>query len=45
MTDLQMYILVGIPLVGILSNTTLYAHLSSRMETRYVAREIHRSVH
>ena len=35
MTDLQMYILVGISLVGILSNTALYVHLGSRMEPRF----------
>ncbi len=39
MTDLQMYILVAIPLVGIVSNTALYVHLSSRMGTRFVSVE------
>lgn len=34
-----MYILVGIPLVGILSNTALNVHLSSRMETRFASVE------
>jgi hypothetical protein len=32
MTDLQLYILVAIPLVGILSNTGLFLHLSGRMD-------------
>jgi hypothetical protein len=39
MTDLQMYILVGIPLVGILSNTALYVNLSGRMEARLASME------
>lgn len=39
MTDLQMYVLVGILLVGILSNTALYVHFSSRMETRFASFE------
>ncbi len=34
-----MYILVGIPLVGILSNTALYVHLSGRIETRFASVE------
>jgi hypothetical protein len=34
MTDLQLYILVAIPLVGILSNTGLFLHLSSRLDHR-----------
>lgn len=34
MTDLQLYILVAIPLVGILANTGLFIHLSSRMDAR-----------
>jgi len=33
-TDLQLYILVAIPLVGILSNTALFVHLSSRLDGR-----------
>jgi len=33
MTDLQLYILVAIPLVGILTNTALFIHLSSRFDT------------
>ncbi|MDQ6663912.1 MAG: hypothetical protein M3Z23_05925 [Acidobacteriota bacterium] len=37
MTDLQMYILVSIPLAGILSNTALYIPLSGRMETRFAS--------
>jgi hypothetical protein len=35
MTDLQLYILVAIPLVGILANTGLFIHLSSAMNTRF----------
>ncbi len=42
MTDLQLYILVAIPLVGILSNTALFIHLGQRigslenkMDTRF----------
>jgi hypothetical protein len=31
MTDLQLYILVAIPLVGILANTGLFLHVSSRV--------------
>lgn len=34
MTDLQLYILVAIPLVGILSNTALFLHLSTRIDHR-----------
>jgi len=34
MTDLQLYILVAIPLVGILSNTGLFLHLSTRLDKR-----------
>jgi hypothetical protein len=34
MTDLQLYILVAIPLVGILSNTRLFLHLSTRLDHR-----------
>ena len=33
MTDLQLYILVAIPLVGILANTGLFIHLSTRMDS------------
>ena len=32
MTDLQLYILVAIPLVGILTNTGLFLHLSGRVD-------------
>jgi hypothetical protein len=32
MTDSQLYILVAIPLVGILANTGLFVHLSTRIE-------------
>jgi hypothetical protein len=39
MTDLQLYILVAIPLVGILANTGLFLHLSSRIDR--VADSIH----
>ena len=35
MTDLQLYILVAIPLVGILANTALYIHLNSTMNARF----------
>jgi hypothetical protein len=35
MTDLQLYILVAIPLVGILTNTGLFIHLSGTMNTRF----------
>jgi hypothetical protein len=33
MTHLQFYILVAIPLVGILANTGLFIHLSTRIDT------------
>jgi hypothetical protein len=39
MTDLQLYILVAIPLVGILANTGLFIHLSSTMNTRFASLE------
>jgi hypothetical protein len=39
MTDLQLYILVAIPLVGILANTGLFVHLSSTMNGRFAALE------
>lgn len=39
MTDLQLYILVAIPLVGILANTGLFIHLSSTMNTRFAGLE------
>ncbi|MGD1069672.1 MAG: hypothetical protein ABSB15_05985 [Bryobacteraceae bacterium] len=39
MTDLQLYILVAIPLVGILANTGLFIHLSSTVNTRFAALE------
>lgn len=39
MTDLQLYILVAIPLVGILANTGLFIHLSATMNTRFAALE------
>lgn len=32
MTDRQLYILVAIPLAGILANTGLFVHLSSRVD-------------
>jgi hypothetical protein len=32
MTDLQLYILVAIPLAGILANTGLFLHVSSRVD-------------
>jgi hypothetical protein len=35
MTDLQLYILIAIPLVGILSNTALFIHLSSTINSRF----------
>lgn len=48
MTDLQLYILIGIPLVALLSNTALYIHLSSRvtslearMDSRILSLESH----
>jgi hypothetical protein len=37
MTDLQLYILVAIPLVGILANTALFINLASRMDTRFAS--------
>jgi hypothetical protein len=39
MTDLQLYILVAIPLVGILANTGLFIHLSGAMNTRFAGLE------
>ena len=39
MTDLQLYILVAIPLVGILANTGLFIHLNGTMNTRFAAFE------
>jgi hypothetical protein len=39
MTDLQLYILVAIPLVGTLANTGLFIHLSGTMNTRFAALE------
>lgn len=39
MTDLQLYILVAIPLVGILANTGLFIHLSGTMNTRFATME------
>lgn len=39
MTELQLYILVAIPLVGILANTGLCIHLSSTMSLRFGALE------
>ena len=39
MTDLQLYILVAIPLVGILANTGLFIHLSGTMNTRLAGLE------
>lgn len=35
MTDIQFYIVVALPILGILTNTGLYLHLSSRMENRF----------
>lgn len=35
MTDLQLYILVAIPFVGILANTGLFIQLNSTMNTRF----------
>jgi hypothetical protein len=32
MTDIQLYILVAIPLVGILANTGLFLHVSGRVD-------------
>jgi len=39
MTDLQLSILVAIPLVGILDNTGLFIHLGSTMNIRFAALE------
>jgi hypothetical protein len=39
MTGLQLYILVAIPLVGILANTGLFIHLSGTMNTRFAGLE------
>ncbi len=39
MTDLQLYILVAIPLVGILANTGLFIHLNGSMNARFLALE------
>jgi hypothetical protein len=39
MTDLQLYILVAIPLVGILANTGLFIHMSGTMNTRFAGLE------
>lgn len=39
MTDLQLYILVAIPLVGILANTALFVNLATRMDTRFASLE------
>lgn len=39
MTDLQLYILVAIPLVGILANTGLFIHLNGTMNTRFAGLE------
>lgn len=39
MTDLQLYILAAIPLVGILGNTGLFIHLSGTMNLRFAALE------
>jgi Flp pilus assembly protein TadB len=35
LTDVQLYILVAIPLVGILTNTGLFLHLSTRFDRRF----------
>jgi hypothetical protein len=32
MTDSQLYILVAIPLIGILGNTTLFIHCGTRLD-------------
>lgn len=37
MSDLQLHILVAIPLVGILANTALFVNLASRMDTRFAS--------
>lgn len=34
MTDLQLYVLVAIPLVGILTNTGLFIHLNTTLNAR-----------
>jgi hypothetical protein len=39
MTDLQLYILVAIPLVGILANTGLFIRLSGTMNARFAGLE------
>ena len=39
MTDVQLHILVAVPLVGILANTGLYIHLNGTMNTRFAALE------
>ena len=39
MTDLQLYILVAIPLVGILANTGSFIHLSGAVNTRFAGLE------
>jgi hypothetical protein len=39
MTELQLYILVAIPLGGILANTGVYIHLSGTMNTRFAGLE------
>ena len=39
MNSLQFYILVAIPLVGILANTGLFIHLSGTMNTRFAGLE------
>lgn len=39
MTDLQLYILVAIPLVGILANTGLFIHLSTSINARFASLE------
>lgn len=39
MTDLQLYILVAIPLVGILANTGSFIHLSTSINSRFTSLE------
>ena len=39
MTGMQLYILVAIPLVGILANTALFIHLSNTVNARFAAFE------
>ena len=39
LNSLQFYILVAIPLVGILANTGLFIHLSGTMNTRFAGLE------